>query len=68
MEVFRAEGKGMGLRLLEPLAKGQFIAEYVGEVGHSARHPSFGSNIVAHAIRWCAHGCVLLRSCAVLLS
>lgn len=32
MEVFNAEGKGMGLKLLEPVSKGQFIAEYVGEV------------------------------------
>ena len=32
VEVFKADGKGMGLRLLEPAAKGQFIAEYVGEV------------------------------------
>ena len=32
MEVFSAEGKGMGLKLLEPVSKGQFIAEYVGEV------------------------------------
>lgn len=32
MEVFKADGKGMGLRVLEPVAKGQFIAEYVGEV------------------------------------
>lgn len=32
MQVFDAVGKGMGLRLLEPAAKGQFIAEYVGEV------------------------------------
>lgn len=27
-----AAGKGMGLRVLEPVSKGQFIAEYVGEV------------------------------------
>lgn len=32
MEVFEAAGKGMGLKLLEPVSKGQFIAEYVGEV------------------------------------
>ncbi|CAM9759165.1 unnamed protein product, partial [Hapterophycus canaliculatus] len=32
VEVFKADGKGMGLRLLEPVAKGQFIAEYVGEI------------------------------------
>lgn len=32
MEVFHAEGKGMGLKLAEPASKGQFIAEYVGEV------------------------------------
>lgn len=32
VEVFKAAGKGMGLRLLEPVSKGQFIAEYVGEV------------------------------------
>ena len=36
MQVFDAEGKGMGLRLLEPAAKGQFIAEYVGEVRECA--------------------------------
>lgn len=44
VQVFDAEGKGMGLRLLEPAAKGQFIAEYVGEVrdcvlmGHIPQH------------------------------
>lgn len=32
VEVFEAAGKGMGLKLLEPVSKGQFIAEYVGEV------------------------------------
>lgn len=32
VKVVDAGGKGMGLRLLEPVAKRQFIAEYVGEV------------------------------------
>eukprot|EP00752_Nemacystus_decipiens_P004070 g3725.t1 len=32
VEVFEAAGKGMGLKLLEPVSKGQFIAEYVGEI------------------------------------
>lgn len=32
VEVVNAGGKGMGLKLLESVEKGQFIAEYVGEV------------------------------------
>lgn len=32
VEVFKADGKGMGLKVIEPVSKGQFIAEYVGEV------------------------------------
>lgn len=32
VEVFNAEGKGMGLKLLAPVKKGDFIMEYVGEV------------------------------------
>lgn len=32
VEVFNAEGKGSGLRLMESVSKGQFIMEYVGEV------------------------------------
>lgn len=32
VEVFNAGGKGMGLKLLAPVQKGDFIMEYVGEV------------------------------------
>ncbi|CAM9318137.1 unnamed protein product, partial [Ectocarpus sp. 12 AP-2014] len=32
VEVFKADGKGMGLKVIEPVSKGQFIAEYVGEI------------------------------------
>ncbi|CAM9687351.1 unnamed protein product, partial [Sphacelaria rigidula] len=32
VRVFNAEGKGMGLKLLAPVKKGDFIMEYVGEV------------------------------------
>ncbi|CAM9641707.1 unnamed protein product, partial [Ectocarpus fasciculatus] len=32
VEVFQADGKGMGLKVVEPVSKGQFIAEYVGEI------------------------------------
>lgn len=43
VEVFEAAGKGMGLKLLEPVSKGQFIAEYVGEV-----------NGVGLDVEWCS--------------
>jgi hypothetical protein len=32
LEVFAAGGKGWGLRVLEPVAAGQLIIEYVGEI------------------------------------
>ncbi|CAM9293989.1 unnamed protein product, partial [Discosporangium mesarthrocarpum] len=32
VEVFEAEGKGWGLKVMEAVAKGRFIIEYVGEI------------------------------------
>ncbi|CAM9964050.1 unnamed protein product, partial [Choristocarpus tenellus] len=32
VEVFETDGKGWGLKVTEPVMKGQFIGEYVGEV------------------------------------
>lgn len=42
MEVFKAAGKGMGLKVVDPVSKGQFIAEYVGEVREAVLHYSVG--------------------------
>ena len=47
VEVFNAEGKGMGLRLLEPTSKGQFIAEYVGEV-RDVKQKTCQANLIPH--------------------
>ena len=38
MEPFHTDGKGWGLRSLEPIKSGQFVIEYVGEVIDEAEY------------------------------
>lgn len=59
VKVFDAKGKGMGLKLLAPVKKGDFIMEYVGEV----RRGEFCRGTVRWAVRDAFLGEVCCSSC-----